>query len=238
MSGPAVSRRERLRRQTIEEARRIALRQLAEVGTGGISLNAIAREMGMTGPALYRYIPSREALLTDLVLDAYRDLGDAIWDDLDATAGQDPASRLRSQAWALRAWTLANPHRYMLIFGTPVPGYHAPVERTQPAAQRVMEASLALLAEVVPAEWSASTDPLDAELEAWAAQAGIPPMPGALLRQALYGWTRLHGILSLEIEGHFGMGLPDPELLYRAEVEELDRVLMAFIDRADARQEK
>jgi AcrR family transcriptional regulator len=237
MSGPTVSRRERLRLQTIQDARRIALRQLAEVGAGAISLNAIARELGMTGPALYRYIPSREALLTDLVLDAYRDLGDAIWGDVDATAGQDPVSRLHSQAWALRTWTLAHPHRYMLIFGTPVPGYHAPVERTQPAAQRVMEASLALLADVVPARWSPSTDPIDAELEAWAARSGIPPMPGALLRQALYGWTRLHGILSLEIEGHFDMGLPDAELLFRAEVEELDRALEAFVDQARRDQE-
>jgi AcrR family transcriptional regulator len=238
MGSPGISRRERVRQQTIEEARRIALRQLAEVGAGGISLNAIAREMGMTGPALYRYIPSRDALLTDLVLDAYRDLGDAIWDDLDATTGRGPASRLRSQAWALRAWTLANPHRYMLIFGTPVPGYHAPVDQTQHAAERVLEASLVLLAEVAPARWAPATDPFDAELEAWAARAGIPPMPAALLRQALVGWTRLHGVLSLEIEGHFGMGLPDPERLYRAEVEELDRALMAFIDQADERQEK
>lgn len=236
MSGPSGSRRERVRRQTIEEARQIALRQLAELGAGGISLNAIAREMGMTGPALYRYIPSREALLTDLVLDAYRELGGAVWSDLDATAGQDPAARLNSQAWALRAWTLANPHRYMLIFGTPVPGYHAPVEQTQPAAQRVLEASLVLLAEVVPADWAPSSDPFDVELEAWAARAGIPPMPGPLLRQALVGWTRLHGVLSLEIEGHFGMGLPDPELLYGAEIEELERALTAFIDQAAARQ--
>lgn len=229
MNDPLGSRRDRLRHQTIVEARNIALRQLAEVGAGGISLNAIARDMGMTGPALYRYIPSRDALLTDLVLDAYEHLGDAIWADVESSAGKDPETRLRSQAQALRDWTLANPHRYLLIFGTPVPGFHAPVERTQPAAQRVLEASIVLLLDVTPDHWEPSSDPFDIELETWASRAGIPSMPGALLRQALYGWTRLHGVLSLEIEGHFGMGLPDPARLYESEVDSLAQALRPFI---------
>lgn len=230
MDGGVDSRRERVRQQTIEDARRIALRQLAEAGAGGISLNAIARELGMTGPALYRYIPSRDVLLTDLVLDAYLDLGDAIWADVEATVGQDPETRLRSQCRVFREWALGNPHRYMLIFGTPVPGYHAPVDRTQPAAQRVLEASVVLLAEVAPERWEPSKSPFDIELESWARQAGIPPMPGALLRQVLVGWTRLHGVVSLEIEGHFGMGLPDPALLYESEVDELVRAMRELAD--------
>lgn len=221
------SRRDRIRHQTIEEVRSIALRQLADAGAGGISLNAIAREMGMTGPALYRYFPSRDALLADLVVDAYRELGDAIWVDFEATVGRDPETRLRSQCQTLRDWTLANPHRYLLIFGTPVPGFQAPVERTQPEAQRVLEAAIAQLAEVAPEHWEPPTDPFDIELEAWAKEAGIPPMPAALLRQALFGWTRLHGVLSLEIEGHFATGLPDPALLYDAEVDELAQALRA-----------
>lgn len=222
---PPVARRDRVRQQTIAEAKRIALRQLAEAGAGGISLNAIAREMGMTGPALFRYIPNRDALLTELVVAAYNELGDAMWRVVEGSAGQDAEASLRAQAAALRAWALAHPHRYLLIFGTPVPGYRAPVEQTQPAAQRVLEATIAPLLAVIPERWEPSTDPFDRELEHWAAEVGIPPMPGALLRQAFTGWTRLHGVLSLEIEGHFGMGLPDPEKLYAAEVDTLAREL-------------
>lgn len=229
MTNRSGSRRDRVRQQTIEEARRIAVQQLAEVGAGGISLNAIAREMGMTGPALYRYIPSRDALLTDIVLDAYRDLGDALWADIEATAGRDPETRLRSQCQVLREWALSNPNRYMLLFGTPVPGFHAPVEQTQPAAQRALEAPIVQLLEVAPERWEPSTDPFEIELESWARGAGISPMPGALLKQALARWTRLHGVLSLEIEGHFGMGLPDPALLYESEVDELVRAMRAFL---------
>lgn len=225
MTGSTVPRRDRLRQQTIADAKRIALRQLASGGAGAISLNAIAREMGMTGPALYRYVPNRDTLLTDLVVDAYEDLGNAVWRSVEATAGQDPATRLRDQAASYRGWALAHPHRYMLIFGTPVPGYHAPAERTQPAAQRVLAASVVLMAEVAPASWPETTDPFEIELERWAAAADIPPMPGSLVRQVLTGWTRPHGVLSLEIEGHFGTGLPDPAGLYEAEVDALVREL-------------
>lgn len=225
MDESTVPRRDRLRRQTIDDARRTALRQLASGGAGAISLNAIARELGMTGPALYRYVPNRDALLTDLVVDAYGELGDAMWRSVAATEGQDPGTRLRHQAAAYRAWALAHPQRYMLIFGTPVPGYHAPAERTGPAAQRVLAASVVLMVEIAPVSWPETTDPFEIELERWAAAAGIPPMPGSLVRQLLTGWTRPHGVLSLEIEGHFGMGLPDPAGLYEAEVDALVREL-------------
>lgn len=225
MTESAVPRRDRLRRQAIDDAKRIALRQLAERGAGAISLNAIAREMGMTGPALYRYVPNRDALLTDLVVDAYAELGDAVWRSVETTAGQGPATRLRHQAAAYRLWALEHPHRYMLIFGTPVPGYHAPAERTGPAAHRILAAAVILMAEVAPASWPETTDPFEIELERWAAATGIPPMPGSLVRQVLTGWTRPHGVLSLEIEGHFAMGLPDPAGLYEAEVDALVREL-------------
>jgi hypothetical protein len=117
----------------------------------------------------------------------------------------------------------------MVIFGSPVPGYHAPPKRTLPAAQRVLAASMILMAEVAPASWPETTDPFESELERWAEEAGLPPMPGSLVRQVLTGWTRLHGVISSEIEGHFGMGLPDPARLYEAEVDALVRELRESI---------
>jgi hypothetical protein len=105
-----------------------------------------------------------------------------------------------------------------------------PVAQTQPAAQRVLEATIAPLLEVIPDRWEPAADAFDIELERWAADVGLPPMPGALLRQAFIGWTRLHGVLSLEIEGHFSMGLPDPEKLYAAEVDTLARELREVLD--------
>ena len=223
MKADRVPRRERYRRDTLEEAKKRALAQIIAHGAGSLSLNAIAREMGMTGPALYRYVGSRDELLTELLVSSYDELGDALWGDVEATAGQANDARLRSQAVAYRSWAITNPYRYLLIFGTPVPGYRAPVERTLPAAQRVMAAAIALLGEYVTIQRPVTEDPYLRELEAWADEAGAPPLPGILLHQAIIGWTRLHGVISLELDGHFAEGLPNPELLFATEVDALVR---------------
>src|ERR1044072_163112 len=113
--------RERYREQNREEAKRIALEQLAESGPAGVSVNAIAREMGVTGPALYRYFAGRDGLLTELIADAYTELADTV--EHAATPKPAPGARARALATAWRDWALAQPHRYLLLFGTPIPGY-------------------------------------------------------------------------------------------------------------------
>ena len=150
--------------------KRVALTQLAAGGPPAVALNAIARELGVSGPALYRYFRNRDALLTELVLDAYTDLEAAL----------DGADSLPD---AYRAWALAQPHRYRLLFAAPLPGYDAHQPELVAAAQR----SMALLLKVEP----------DRE-------------------RAVTLWSRMHGHVSLEIEGNFAsMGL-DPEALYDA----------------------
>lgn len=215
MDTPILSRRDRYRTATREEAKGIALRQLAEGGTGALSLNAIGKEMGITGPALYRYFASRDALLTELIIDAYGDFAAAV--ETVVQAGDD-AAYLRALAAAIRAWALAQPHRYLLLYGTPVPGYVAP-EGTVPLARRILAPFLAALA-VLPSPADATDTQLavlDAQFTA-AARNSDHQIPGALMRRGVVWWTRMHGLLSLEIEGHFvGMGF-DPALLYDVEV--------------------
>src|SRR3954447_6006975 len=159
------------RADTVRAAvKRVALTQLEAGGPSAVALNAIARELGVSGPALYRYFRNRDALLTELVLDAYNDLADALTD-------------APSLAHAYRSWALAQPHRYRLLFSVPFPAYDAHQPQLVAAAQR----SRALLLEVEPDETRAVTI-----------------------------WSRLHGHVSLEIEGNFAsMGL-DPEALYEA----------------------
>ncbi len=216
-----LSRRARYRAATREEAKGIALRQLAAGGGEAVSLNAIGKEMGVSGPALYRYFASRDALLTELIVDAYGDLA-ATMEAADAVArGDGAAARARGFAAAIRAWALAQPHRYLLLYGTPVPGYVAPAG-TVALAQRALAPILdALAALPLPAT---ETDPrlstLDAQFAARARETD-QQIPGSVLRRGITWWTRLHGLLSLEIEGHFaGMGF-DPALLYDAEVDAL-----------------
>ncbi|MFJ3493338.1 TetR/AcrR family transcriptional regulator [Streptomyces sp. NPDC086091] len=206
-----------------------AWEQVADAGASALSLNAIAKQMGMSGPALYRYFSGRDDLITELVRDAYRSLADTV----TAAAAPGPPD-VRVLAAALRGWALADPHRYFLVYGTPVPGYHAPGEITGIASE-IMAVLLDAFTAAGPAEGArrrgaagSADEPgssagarFDAHLadhRVWAAEHPAPP---AALHRALSFWTRLHGVLSLELAGHFtGMGF-DPDLFFAAEVESL-----------------
>ncbi|MFI6857974.1 TetR/AcrR family transcriptional regulator [Streptomyces sp. NPDC050416] len=210
--------RERYRAQLRAEIKERAWEQIAAAGAPGLSLNAIAKQMGMSGPALYRYFASRDELITELIRDAYRSLADTV--SAAAASGADLAGLGR----ALRTWALDDPQRYFLIYGTPVPGYSAPDDVTAIAS----EIMGALLDAAQPAGTAADTPdaghpdtPLEAHLAEHRQWAADHPAPPAALRRALRFWTRLHGILSLELAGHFtGMGL-DPAQLYENELRHL-----------------
>jgi AcrR family transcriptional regulator len=218
MDAPPRSPRARFREQTRNEAKRVALEQLAESGPAGISVNAIARRMGITGPALYRYFESRDALLTELIVDAYQDLGDALESVVHEHRRKAPATRFREVAARFRSWALQQPHRYLLLFGTPVPGFRAP-ELTFELADRAFRPILEVLADLAPDGLPAERSVLDRQLIAWRELRGGPTPPPAVLRRGLQAWSRMHGLVSLEVEGQFvGMGV-DPEPLFRAEVD-------------------
>lgn len=218
MGATLSDRRARLHAATRAEVKAIALRQLAAGGIAALSLNAISREMGLTGPALYRYFASRDALLTDLIIDAYGDLVAAVETVAQADDGADAAASLRAFAAAYRGWALAQPHRYLLLYGTPVPGYVAPPD-TVVLARRIMAPPLAALAALPPPAVAPASPlaALDAQFAAWS-DAGGQPGSGTVIRRGVTWWTRLHGLLGLELAGHFaGMGF-DPALLFEAEV--------------------
>ncbi|MFI1071307.1 TetR/AcrR family transcriptional regulator [Streptomyces puniciscabiei] len=212
MAAGAAGPRERYRSQVRAEIKAKAWEQIAVSGASGLSLNAIAKELGMSGPALYRYFSGRDDLITELVRDAYRGLADTFRAAAEAGAGPSGLAR------ELRRWALADPQRYFLVYGTPVPGYRAPDDTTA-LAREIMAALLDVCAADEPR--AASPDALETHLADHRGWAGDHPAPPAVLRRALAFWTRLHGILSLELAGHFtGMGF-DPELLFTAEVDAL-----------------
>ncbi|MFJ3667681.1 TetR/AcrR family transcriptional regulator [Streptomyces sp. NPDC090106] len=206
--------RERYRAQVRAEVKAHAWEQIATAGASALSLNAIAKKMGMSGPALYRYFASRDDLITELVRDAYRSLADT----LRAAAASGPAPDPAVLAHALREWALADPQRYFLVYGTPVPGYHAPDDITG-IAREIMETLLDACVTSAPAP----TTPFDKHLASHRQWAADHPAPPRILHRALTFWTRLHGLLSLELAGHFtGMGF-DAGLLFEAELDELLR---------------
>ncbi|MCP2165492.1 TetR/AcrR family transcriptional regulator [Goodfellowiella coeruleoviolacea] len=231
MTGPARSRRQRYRDQTREEAKQLAMTQLAELGPTGVSVNAIAKRMGLTGPALYRYFASRDDLLTELIRDAYRDLAESLEAAGRASQRRQPAARVRAVTAAFREWALAAPHRYLLLFGTPVPGYAAPpdtVEAANRSMVAILDAFSALPTPPAPAEAGPAeatdradaADPLDRQLADLARRRDLAVTPEQF-RRGLLAWTRLHGVLSLEVQNQFAPMGVDPALVYRAEVETL-----------------
>ncbi|PPK69669.1 TetR/AcrR family transcriptional regulator [Actinokineospora auranticolor] len=203
-----MSRRERYREEVRQEAKAHAMAQLAENGPGGISVNSIAHRMGLSGPALYRYFPSRDALLTELISEAYQDLAETLESTAAEHRAAEPVVALTAMAMAFREWALAGPQRYLLLFGTPVPGYAAPAE-TIAAAQRALLAFAQVL-ERLPAP----ACPVDESFGQWLTDRGVGVAPSAF-RQAVVGWSRMHGLLSLELTGQFALMGFDVAQLYR-----------------------
>jgi len=142
--------RQRARAELTSEIKAEARRQLAAEGAQRLSLRAVARELGMASSALYRYFPSRDDLLTALIIDAYDAIGESAERSGGATSPADIRGRWRACCHAVRDWALAHPHEYALIYGSPVPGYQAPQE-TIASAIRVPAVLGRLLADLQPA---------------------------------------------------------------------------------------
>ncbi|MFC9001972.1 TetR/AcrR family transcriptional regulator [Streptomyces microflavus] len=212
--------RERYRAQVRTEIKEHAWQQIATAGASALSLNAIAKQMGVSGPALYRYFAGRDELITELIRDAYRSLADTL--GAAAAEGAD----LSGLAHVLRGWALADPHRYFLLYGTPVPGYHAPDDTTAISSEimATLLTACAALTQGAQGAQGAQDAPeatFAAHLEKHRAWAGDHSAPPAALHLAMSFWTRMHGVLSLELAGHFtGMGF-DPDLLFAAELDAL-----------------
>ncbi|MFF1697732.1 TetR/AcrR family transcriptional regulator [Streptomyces sp. NPDC058257] len=207
----AKTPRERYRTQVRTEVKERAWEQIATAGASALSLNAIAKQMGMSGPALYRYFASRDALITELIRDAYRSLADTV------RAAFTDGADLAGLAHVVRAWALVDPQRYFLIYGTPVPGYHAPEDITG-ISNEIMTTLLDASTALAP---DSAASPFAAHLEDHRDWAAGHPAQGAALHRALSFWTRMHGVLSLELSGHFSAMGFDPALLFAAELDDL-----------------
>ncbi len=199
-------RRERFRQTTREEIKAVAWDQIAKYGAPALSLRAIAREMGLTAPALYRYYQDRDALVTALVIDAFNSFGDALEAGRRSQSEKDHVERLRAVGRAYREWAVAYPQRYTLIFGTPIRGY-CPSPETEPAGRRSFSVLLEALNDAhnagalhPPPEYERNPGSLDAQLESLRREAEIP-FPRAVVQLALATWSRIHGLVSLQIIG-------------------------------------
>jgi len=206
-----------------------AWKQIAQTGAAALSLRAIARELRITAPAIYNYFPRRDDLVMALIIDAYTSFGDSQLEARDALAADDLDGRLHAIGVAYRRWAITHPQRYQLIFGTPIPGYQAPAEQVFPAAAR----SLGVLVSVVDAfraagrlrveAFPAVAPGYEAGFATWTRHAGDAHLISLSISMLI--WSRVHGLVSLEIAGSIPPFGVDGDELY---LYELQRVREQF----------
>lgn len=205
-----------------EAIKETAWNQIAEFGAPALSLRAIARELKITAPAIYNYFPSRDDLVTALIVDAYNSLGESQESALANLFADNHTSRLSALGLAYREWAVTYPQRYLLIFGTPIPNYHAPDDITLPAAVRALAPLIHVLQSTYETgslrveRLAALTPKLKSMLTKWKKFEGGSDIEALYL--ALVIWSRVHGLVMLEIGNHIPPFIEDPAEMFRREI--------------------
>ena len=230
---PSTGLRARLRAELTQEIKDEARRQLATEGAQSLSLRAVTRSLGMAPSAIYRYFPSRDDLLTALIVDAYDAIGAAAEEADAAVPRREYAGRWLAVGTAVRKWALANPHEYALVYGSPVPGYRAPEDTIGPASRVTL-----VLAAIVDGasrdgvldEWVGGPDlpPIDTPVlveTGRLAAAAFPHASDEVVVRAVLAWTQLFGIISFELFGHFHSVIDDVGPMFERVLMETGRLM-------------
>lgn len=219
--------RQRARAEVTSEIKSVARAQLAAAGAAGLSLRAVARELGLVSSAIYRYFPSRDDLLTALIIDAYDALGAAA--EAAASDSADVSGRWMALGQAIRSWAVAHPHEYALLYGSPVPGYQAPPD-TVPPATRVTAVLAGIVRDAAAAGRLVPTPPgatalppgLAADCQRLSEQL-MQGLDGTTVARCLLAWTALFGTVSFELFGHFNNVVSDYAEAFDHQLRELAR---------------
>ena len=209
-----------------------AWKQIAEFGTPALSLRAIARELKISAPAIYNYFPDRDALVTALIIDAFTSFGDSQIAARDAVPAEDLIGRLKAIGIAYREWAHTYPQRYQLVFGTPIPGYEYPAEQVFPSSARSIMALFSVVESFRAAgrlnveTFPAVKKEYQSHFDLWRSQIGeVHPLSHFV---AMLVWSRVHGIVSLEIQGNLPPFGETGDELYLFELESIVKQFVAL----------
>lgn len=224
-SAPRTARaiaREQLTRAILDSARA----QLAKVGPAQLSLRAVARDLGMSSSAVYRYFASRDELLTALIIEAYDELG-AAGEQADASVARRTSYALRWEeaCQAIRSWALAHPHDYALLYGSPVPGYAAPRDTVTPAS-RVTRVLIGIWIDATAAGIRPVAPQAHAPRRLRDAITGLRDFSEGTLDDTailalLHAWAQVIGTLTLELFGHIAGAVEDYDAYFDHVVKQL-----------------
>ena len=219
------------REETVNAIKTAARDLMAKHGTAGLSIRPIAREIGLTAPALYRYFENLDALITELIVDNFNALADAMEIARDQAQHQTPASELMAIMLAYRQWALDHPIDFELIYGNPIPGYEAPEEITTPAAARAFVIVADLLERIINSGAFHPTqghDHVPTKIEPYLEEM-IQQESYAFSTLAAYltvvGWSQMHGIIMLELTEHITPVIGDMDSYYLIQMENMFRLM-------------
>jgi AcrR family transcriptional regulator len=233
---PSLTRRDRMRAATMEEITATARRLLVEQGPEAVSLRAIAREMGMTAPGLYRYYSSREELLRHVIAQIFRELaGDihrAINEVVVPQRGGDAhqrvfmAAKMIAACQEFRRWALNHKDEFALLFGVPLPGFEEKLDIAQECALEFAGTFYALFLELwhkvrFPVPDPPEIDPgLREQLSRFRGTLRTDAPDGAILT-FLRCWMLLYGAVAMEVFGHLKFALHDPAPMFEITLSDL-----------------
>ncbi len=236
-----VSRRDRVRAATTEEIKQVARKILVDEGPEAVTLRAIARDMGMTAPALYRYFGSHQELIRNVIGDIFLEIANDIQAAIDAAAADGLTAKFIAAAREFRRWSLNHQREFALVFGAPLPGVDLNQnDVVDECGRKFSDTFLALYAELwlkkpFPVPGPEEIDPnlrsqLDRYLDGVGAngrvlQVAAAAFPVGALLSFVYCWTRLYGMVSLEVFGHLNWVLDDGEPMFEIMLREILQVL-------------
>lgn len=239
-----LNRRDRVRAATVQEIKATARRLLVREGPDAVTLRAIAREMGMTAPGLYRYFGSHEELLRHVLADIFTELADDLHTAIQAASGAaagagavaELTAKMAAACREFRRWALGHAGEYSLLFGSPLPGLgDEPDEITGECGRRFAATFFVLFVELwqrnpFPVPDDDQIDPgLRGQVEAFRDRMldGLPgpPLPAGAIIAFLRCWTKLYGAVTLEVFGHLRFALEDPAPMFEYTLAEMAAAL-------------
>jgi len=212
-----------------EVIKQTAWKEITEKGASSLSLRAIARVLKITAPAIYNYFPRRDDLVTALIVDAFSSLGDSQKKILASIPASKLEDRLTALGLAYRVWATKYPQRYHLIFGTPIPGYEAPADVTVPAASWALVPLIETIqglydmGKLKTENLAKLTPALNSMLVAWSRFVSQPEaqVHSEVLYISFVVWSRVHGLVALEIGHQNPSFITDPGEVFRREIENI-----------------
>lgn len=230
MEHKAQTARQRARLEITSEILSAARARLSSSGPGELSLRAVARDVGMVSSAVYRYFPSRDDLLTALLIEAYDELGRAAEAADESVADRDDhAARWMETCRAARRWAVEHPHDYALLYGSPVTGYAAPQDTVAPAT-RVIVRLVTIVIAAAPAHPTHPASPacsfdqaVQGAMQAITELGGpaAKDTPAETIGRTLMAWTTIFGTISFELWGHLVGSVDDHEAYFDSVISRL-----------------